>query len=417
MDVVIVGAGKAGSLHYRAYSRLGRSGVLDRTRIRFVDPRERAGAELAALLRADGLPENVVAAREKLEPAAPETTIVDLCLPSRTLAPALVDWWRAGYRNFVIEKPFMVPQELAREVGQVLASSRAVLVRNYLHSRVHATVRELLDLYDLEPVLCVTNFSKDRRADNLRGRGASADGLPTVYEVEMPHQLYIGDDLLGAARSLDHAEDLDPMAGEDGRLRLGEGLLVGRAASGAAFVHYSNLHHPTVVRSLDLFCRGRLSVHATYAPICEEFTDIKAGVILGRGDAVLAKQLFTEDDNMHGMISSAYHTLRGGTGGRLGLDEVLRSDGLIRSAIAGGPGSGPGAAAPAVSAPRTDLLQEWVVDSFRSGLENGTGRSFLRFLEGRQRTRLSGVLPSLDPARDAVPGRGTPGHAVRGALV
>ncbi|MEU4727673.1 hypothetical protein [Streptomyces sp. NPDC023588] len=394
MDLVIAGAGKAGSLHYRAYSHLARSGRLDRDRIQFVDPTRRAGPELAALLRRDGVAEKVVAGRAELTPTAPESTVVDLCLPSRTLAPALLEWWRAGYRKFVIEKPFTVPPELVDDVRRVLETSQAVLVRNYLHSQVHAAVRDLIGLYDLDPVLCVTNFSKDRRADNLRGRGASGTASPTVFEVEMPHQLYIGTDLLGEPAQVEYAEDLDPMTAPDGTpLRLGEGVIVGRAARGAAFVHYSNLHYPTIVRSLDLFSRDGLSIHATYAPICEELADIKAGVMLCRGSTVISKKLFTSDDNMLGMVSHAFTRLSSDAPAPVDLDEVLRNSALIRSAV-----DEPAGPRPAFGSARGDVLQAWVADSFKLGLEAGVGQAFLAFLEQRQRARLAGVLPALDPA-------------------
>ncbi|KQV19250.1 MULTISPECIES: Gfo/Idh/MocA family oxidoreductase [unclassified Kitasatospora] len=394
MDVVIVGAGKAGSLHYRAYSHLARSGRLDRNRIQFLDPVRKAGPELAGLLRRDNVAERVMATREELAPGAPESTIIDLCLPSRTLAPVLLEWWRAGYRKFVIEKPFTVAPELIDDVRRVLETSQAVLVRNYLHSQVHGAVRDLIELHDLDPVLCVTNFSKDRRADNLRGRGASGTASPTVFEVEMPHQLYIGTDLLGEPERVEYAEDLDPMVAPDGTpLRLGEGVIVGRAASGAAFVHYSNLHYPTIVRSLDLFSRDGLSIHATYAPICEELADIKAGVMLCRGSTVISKKLFTSDDNMLGMISEAFTRLSAAAPARVDLAQVLRDSALIRSAVGDAAGHRPG---PGTG--RGDVLQGWVVDSFKLGLGAGVGQAFLAFLEQRQRARLAGMLPALDPA-------------------
>ncbi|MFD7003215.1 hypothetical protein ACFWA5_44950 [Streptomyces mirabilis] len=394
MDVVIAGAGKAGSLHYRAYSHLARSGRLDRGRIQFVDPSRTAGPELAELLRRDGVAEHVVADRAELAPVAPESTIVDLCLPSSVLAPSLLDWWRAGYRRFLIEKPFTIAPEFVDDVRRVLETSQAVLVRNYLHSQVHGEVRALIDLYDLDPVLCVTNFSKDRRADNLRGRGASSAGSPTVFELEMPHQLYIGTDLLGEPQHIEYAEDLDPMTTADGTpLRLGEGVLVGRAARGAAFVHYSNLHYPTIVRSLDLFSRSGLSIHATYAPVCEELADIKAGVLLCRGSTVISKKLLTSDDNMLAMITDAVTRLSGTDTARVDLDQALRDSAIIRSAVTKPPGhrSYAGAA-------RADVLQEWIVDSFKLGLRAGNGQAFLGFLEQRRRARLAGLLPALDPA-------------------
>ncbi|MER7708137.1 hypothetical protein ABTX81_35265 [Kitasatospora sp. NPDC097605] len=413
MDIVIVGAGKAGSLHYRAYSRLARSGRLDLARIQFVDRTGRPGAELDRLLRADGSAAPIARERALLAPTAPASTIVDLCLPSRSLAPALIEWWQAGYRRFVVEKPFLVAPELRAEVGRVLADSRVVLVRNYLHSKVHRTVRELVEQYELDPSLCVTNFSKDRRADNLRGRGASGTTSPTVFEVELPHQLYIGADLLGEPVSVEHAEDLDPMGGGEQPMRLGEGVVVGRAAGGAAFVHYSDLQHPTTVRTLDLLCRERLSVHATYAPICEELTDIKAGVFLCRGETVLAKSLFTVDDNMLAMISTAHAALTSDTPGpqsRVDLDEVLRPSELIHAAIAGRTGAAPVTARPGTV--RSDILQEWVVDAFRQGLATGVGRAFLAFLEQRRRDRMTRLLPALDPAFEALARAGATGEAV-----
>lgn len=388
-----MGAGKAGWLHSRAFAKLARLGREAPSRVQFLDHTGRPGAELGlepgAVL--------VAASRDELAATRPAETIIDLCLPARSLAPALVDWWQAGYRKFIVEKPFLVPPDLSRDVGQVLASAQVVRIQNYLRSRAHGAVRKLMRLYGLEPTLCVTNFSKDRRADNQRGRGASVAGAPTIFEIEIPHQLYIGADIIGKVHSLDYAQDRGPASGHAAQARLGECVLVGTSASGAHFVHYSNLQNPTIVRSLDVFCRDDFSLHAVYAPVCEELADIKAGVILSRGDHVLVKQLFTEDDNMLGMIADAFMTLSGRSGGRVSLDDVLRDEAVIRAANANVTWS----SAEGVES-RADVIERWIVDSFRSGLEADVGRSLLRYLEYRQRQLLTDLLPALVSREAAV---------------
>lgn len=388
MEIVIVGAGKAGWLHSRAFAKLARLGREAPRRIQFLDRTGRPGTELGLEPGAT----LVAASRDELAATGPAETIIDFCLPARSLAPALVDWWQAGYRKFIVEKPFLIPPDLRDDVGEVLASAQVVRIQNYLYSRAHCAVRELVRLYGLEPTLCVTNFSKDRRADNQRGRGASDAGTPTIFEIEIPHQLYIGADIIGQVRSLDYAQDRGPASADAAQARLGECVLVGTSAPGAHFVHYSNLQNPSTVRTLDVFCRGNFSLHAVYAPVCEELTDIKASVILSRGDHVLAKKLFTEDDNMLGMIADAFTTLSGPAGGRVALDDVLRDDAVIRAAN----GNVTWSSAEVVES-RADVIEHWIIDSFRSGLETGVGRSLLGYLEYRQRHLLADLLPALAP--------------------
>jgi predicted dehydrogenase len=395
--VVIVGGGKAGALHYRAYRQMARAGVLPLDGVVLVDPHGEPAPELAGLVREAGAQLDTFETRAALmtSPRQPDlaTAIVDLCAPASVLVNALRDYYASGFRRFLVEKPFLVTAEDEADVRHILSTSQVVLVRNYLFSGVHRVVRTMLQTYDLQPLVCITNFSKDRRADSARGRGAASGAqAPTVFEIEMPHQLYIGADLTGAPAVLEHAEATDMVTTAGIVAHQGRGVIVGRSDRDCVFVHYSDLEHPTVVRTLDLICQGGLSIQATYSPICEELRDVSAGVVLTKGDAVLQKRLFTEDNNMLATVADAYATLTGSSPGRTGIEDAMRQSEVIRLAIAG-----QAAAVDKARSSRADLMQDLVARSFTLGLDGTAPTEMLHLLNERRRQRFASLLPTMDP--------------------
>lgn len=403
-DIVIAGAGKAGFLHCSAYFKMHRQGMCDIRRVRLVDPTGKPGPDLADFLAREGLSLPVHADPADLPPLDPDHTIIDLCLPSRLLARGLREWAARGFRKFVVEKPLLVSPE-DQDVFELVRSRSVILVQNYLHSKVHKCICRLIADHDLRPLMILTNFSKDRRQDSARGR-AFADGIvPSVFEIEMPHQLYIGNHLGGPMTGIYHLDARDMVIGDRVLSNHGEGVVVGSNADGNLFVHYSSLAADRVVRSIDIFFRDDYCLHGIYAPICENLNDLKAGVILRKGKATLAQHVFVSgDDNMLGMIRHAYVSLRDDRREYFADADELRSSAcILQSLIANQMPPN----LPSVPPQGLGFWQRWMLSVFRTTADGPQPRAFLDFVRGNARAHFGDLLSAPTAASMARGGLGS----------
>lgn len=312
MNVVIVGAGKAGFLHFNSYYKLYRIGLVDLTKIFFVDTTGSFGVDISKLIHITARSYKVYKTFDSLlneEQLVPENTIIDLCIPRGTFTKSMQTISKYGFSNFLVEKPFVIFEE-SRESNQfnkLLSKVKIIKIENYLHSKVHKAIKHLIDKYNLELSTVVTNFSKNRQSESLQGRAFRlGEAPPSVFEIEVPHQIYICNDLFGDIDELIHVYSKDMIV--DGNIikKHGEGLVVGKNSQNALYIHYSNLCFNRVYRTIDIFFKNNYYLHGIYVPVCEDELGVKAGVVLSNGSQVIESYFFDDDDNMLDMISYAF---------------------------------------------------------------------------------------------------------------
>jgi predicted dehydrogenase len=158
--VVLIGAfGFIGKVHARIYRALGMS-------VTPIDPI--AGTE----------------SHRGLDRINWSDTIVDICTPTATHTSCLAQMYALGARHFVVEKPAATDAASWRAQVAAMPGARIFVVHNYLFSRAFRICRDMIS----EPVEISTTFSKNRTADDARGRGEGPDGrLAHVLHVEAPH--------------------------------------------------------------------------------------------------------------------------------------------------------------------------------------------------------------------------------------
>ncbi len=304
MNVVIVGAGKAGFLHFNSYYKLSRNGLIDLNKIFFVDTTGSFGSDISKLINTIARSYKVYKSFDSLlneEQLVPENTIIDLCIPSGTFIKAMQMISKYGFSNFLVEKPFVIFEQSteSNQLNELLSKLKIIKIENYLHSKVNKAIKHLINKYNLELSAVVTNFSKNRQAESLRGRAFRlGEAPPSVFEIEVPHQIYICNDLFGDIDELIHVYSKDMIV--DGNIikKHGEGLVAGKNSQNALYIHYSNLCFNRVYRTIDIFFKNNYYLHGIYVPVCEDELGVKAGVVLSNGSQVIESYFFDDDDNM-----------------------------------------------------------------------------------------------------------------------
>ena len=142
MNIVIVGAGKAGFLHFNSYYKLYKIGLVDLNRIFFVDPTGSVGADISKLINIIARSYKVYKSFDSLlkeEQRVRENTIIDLCIPSGTFIKAMQMINKYGFSNFLVEKPFVILEEPTESyhLTEFLSKFKIIKIENYLHSKVH----------------------------------------------------------------------------------------------------------------------------------------------------------------------------------------------------------------------------------------------------------------------------------------
>jgi predicted dehydrogenase len=111
-------------------------------------------------------------------------SIVDICTPTATHTSCLAEMYALGARRFIVEKPAATDAASWRAQVAAMPDAQIFVIHNYLFSRAFRICHDMIG----EPVEISTTFSKDRTADDARGRGAGPDGrLAHVLHVEAPH--------------------------------------------------------------------------------------------------------------------------------------------------------------------------------------------------------------------------------------
>ncbi|WP_377473302.1 MAG: Gfo/Idh/MocA family oxidoreductase [Microcoleus anatoxicus] len=309
MNIVIVGTGKAGFLHFKSYYDLAKGGTCDISKIYFIDRINAFGKELSNLLLQVGgyykvyLDIGELISETKINP---QDTIIDLCTPSGTFFEIIQKMTEYGFQNYIVEKPFIIFED-CEQSQSLIEKIKIIKIENYLHSKVHHNIRNFIDRYQLKLHIAVTNFSKDRRLESSKARAFRESQLPpSVFEIEIPHQLYICNNLFGDITDLVYVNSKDMVLKDRVLKDHGQGVIIGKNADGNLYIHYSNLCANRVYRYLDIFFMNNYYLHAIYAPICENLSGVEAGVVLFHGKELIESRFFNEaDNNMLAMLSHA----------------------------------------------------------------------------------------------------------------
>ncbi len=119
-------------------------------------------------------------------------TIIDICTPCSQFKYLIDAFIEANFSTFIIEKPFVVEKDYFNDKQNI----KCIMMENYKNSVITNKLISILENDKSKIKRMKIEFSKNRIKDSFSKRGMSYGEVPTNFEVEMPHEIYLANHLI-----------------------------------------------------------------------------------------------------------------------------------------------------------------------------------------------------------------------------
>lgn len=297
-DVIIVGTGKAGFLHYFSYKKFKNIGNLF-----FVDISEKMKNENIDVQKVYPTINDVII-DNNLDIS---NIIVDICTPKSVFLDIINQCKELGIKDIIVEKPFIVKEEFFKENEEL----NIVMVHNYVYSKITIGIKEIIEKENLTPKMVYTNFSKNRLSESFKGRGMYKSVTRNI-ELDIPHQVYITQYILGNRPTKLLA--LDEKSIKQGDVVLekhGYGKIITKKDD-ILVIHESDLTTNTTVREVTVVCDNDTIVQGEYFIYDKDLNKLKSGTIKIYKNSDVIKEINIDvDDNMYECLLEFYNYFNG----------------------------------------------------------------------------------------------------------
>lgn len=297
-DVIIVGTGKAGFLHYFSYKKFKNIGKLF-----FVDISEKMKNENIDVQKVYPTINDAIV-NNNLDIS---NIIVDICTPKSVFLDIINQCKELGIKDIIVEKPFIVKEEFFKENEEL----NIVMVHNYVYSKITIGIKEIIEKENLTPKMVYTNFSKNRLSESFKGRGMYKSVTRNI-ELDIPHQVYITQYILGNRPTKLLA--LDEKSIKQGDVVLekhGYGKIITKKDD-ILVIHESDLTTNTTVREVTVVCNNDIIVQGEYFIYDKDLNKLKSGTIKIYKNSDVIKEINIDvDDNMYECLLEFYNYFNG----------------------------------------------------------------------------------------------------------
>ena len=263
-DIIIVGTGKAGFLHYYSYKKFEKIG-----RIYFVDIDGKIKNENIKDSKVYSSIESTIK-KEKLDV---NNIIVDICTPKSVFLDIIMECKQLNIRDILVEKPFIVNKEFFEENDDL----NIAMVHNYEYSKIVMKIKEYIVQKELKPVIIYTNFSKNRTEESFNGRGMYKKVTRNI-EHDIPHQVYISQFLL------DNPKDTQVLLEEEKAMERGNRILEKHGYSkiftkknDVYVIHESDFATNTKIREVIVICENNIVIKGEFLFYDKDLNKLKDG--------------------------------------------------------------------------------------------------------------------------------------------
>lgn len=293
-DIIIVGTGKAGFLHYYSYKKFKQIG-----KIYFVDIDGKIKNENIEKNKAYLNLEDVIR-EEKLDV---KNTIVDICTPKSVFIDIIMECKRLNLKDILVEKPFIVNESFLAENKDL----NIAMVHNYEYSKIVKKMKNILDQKELKPIIIYTNFSKNRTEESFNGRGMYKKVTRNV-EHDIPHQVYISQFLLNDPKDtyLLLEEEKSMVKGKETLEKHGYSKIFTKK-NGVYVIHESDFATNTKIREVIVVCDNNIVVRGEFLFYDKDLNKLKDGnVSIIDNNKIIYSEDIDYDDNMYECLLEIY---------------------------------------------------------------------------------------------------------------
>lgn len=293
-DVIIIGTGKAGYLHYYSYEKFKKIG-----KIYFVD--------IGGIIKNHNITETK--AYTTIESVISENNldksnvIVDICTPKSVFLYIVNECKKIGITDIIVEKPFIVEQDFFEKNKEL----DIAMIRNYAYSKIITEIKRIITEKKLKPKMIYTNFSKNRTEESFNGRGMFKRTTRNI-EHDIPHQVYFTQYILGNKNStqLMLQEEKDMIKGEKSLRKHGYSKIIAKKDD-VLVIHESDFASNTKIREVIVVCDDDTTIRGEFLFYDNDSNKLKDGnVSVFKNNQVIYKENIDYDDNMYECILDIY---------------------------------------------------------------------------------------------------------------
>lgn len=291
--IILVGLGKAGFLHFNSYLKIK---SMKKEDIILVDPHPRHEYFQSQEYFGD------ITSAMKYHNLDSKDIILDICTPKDCFKEIVDEAKELNIKNIIIEKPCMFTEKELNNYHDM----NIVMIQNYMYSIITKKLKEFISNSTSKVIEIKTNFSKNRIADSKQFRGGINGKNVSVFEVEMPHQIYIVDYLLNKKEMgiTDKIKIKDFYPGDAHAY----GLIIDNYKN-TKIMHLSNLCSEQTEKEITIKFSDGLLIMANYIYYDKNLNKEKNGMIeVYYNDKKIFSEIFEEDDNMLENIKYVYES-------------------------------------------------------------------------------------------------------------
>ena len=282
--ILIVGTGKAAYLHYLKYLKLGINNIcfLSNTYAINENIKSKIYYTIEDIFKNTNFNVN--------------ETIVDICTPCSEFKKIIDDFISYNVSNFIVEKPFIVDNDYFDDKLKI----NFAMIENYKYSSITKYIYDYIHNNNLKIQKMIITFSKDRINESFSKRGiADEDNIPTNFEIEMPHALYLANYFINSGKKEYSKILLKDMKKGNQRLpKHGYGYIQYNQ-NNTEVVLESNLMLGPNKRNITILCDNNISISADYINYNKDFVRQSRGIVEINRNGNKKRVVFEDDDNMY----------------------------------------------------------------------------------------------------------------------
>lgn len=293
-DIIIIGTGKAGFLHFYSYQKFKEVG-----KIYFVD--------------IDGKIKNKNIKTERVYTSIKEVIddnklnigniVVDICTPKSVFFDMINKCKELKLKDIIVEKPFIVEEKFFTENKEL----NIAMIQNYDYSKIITETKKIIEEKKLKPKLIYTNFSKNRTEESFNGRGMYKK-ITRNIEHDIPHQVYFTQFILGDTKEtkLLLQEEKDMIKDDKNLEKHGYSKIITQKDD-VIVIHESDFATNTKIREIIVVCNDNTTIRGEFLFYDNDLNKLKDGnVSVFKNNKVIYQKIIDYDDNMYECLLDIY---------------------------------------------------------------------------------------------------------------
>lgn len=276
-DVILVGKGKASRIHTMSYNKFK-----EKVNLYYAD----IDISIQKIIEDNNLDINNI--------------IVDIVTPKEVFIDVIETCESLGLYDIIVEKPFVIEDDFFLKHPKL----NIVMVQNYMYSLTTNYVKKYIEDNKLKIKSIMTNFSKNRINESIKMRGMSSK-ITENYEIEVPHQIYICDYLLGGRSTLLMLEQKD-MHNIDRTLK-NHGYSFSLVKNKDILIsHQCDLTSNTLHKGMTIYCEDNVVISVEYSIYDKDLDCLRNSrvVVYKDREKILDEEII--DDNMYYCLKEYY---------------------------------------------------------------------------------------------------------------